>query len=208
MNRHWKAFMAFAFAGAVLDLLTKHLAFKYLASNEEVVIIDGFFEFGKTKNYGIVFGLFPHASRVFLWVSILAVPAIVAIFASLKKPRWVMTVSLALILAGTIGNMYDRITEGAVRDFIKFYVPSLKSWPPRMVPWPLFNIADSCICVGVALLSLEMLFFDEKKKAAKKEPDVPQGPTEPMVTAGAPPVPQGPTEPVPKAEPPGRTTAP
>jgi signal peptidase II len=158
--KHPTAFGLIALAGAVLDLLTKSLAFKHIPSrHDEVVIIKGLFSFGKTLNEGIVFGVGQGAGKVFLVVSILAVPVIVAIFWSVKRPRWVMTASLGLILAGTIGNMYDRIAYGAVRDFIKFYYGSHV--------WPLFNLADSCICVGVALLTVEMIFFDEKKKKRK-----------------------------------------
>jgi len=193
--KHRITFAALALAGAAVDLISKAVAFRHIApSDRDVVVIDGFFEIGRTYNPGIVFGLAPGSSRVFLWISILAVPAIIAIFASLKRPKWVMTVSLGLILGGTIGNMYDRIVDGAVRDFIKFYYAPGK-------PWPMFNLADSCICVGVALLSLEMLFFDEKKP--KKGPDpvlaVPSGPTEPMPRADSPPA--AATEPIPTTPP-------
>ncbi len=213
LQRRWTAFAAVAVAGAVLDLWSKHLAFTHMNEREVVVVVDRFFEIGKTTNPGIVFGLLPKAKTVFLFVSIVAVPAIIAIFASLKKPHWIMTASLGLILGGTIGNAYDRIAYGEVRDFIKFWVPSLRTWPPTMSEWPLFNIADSCICVGVVLLSLEMLFFDDRKKKKKEagvpsgptEPipgNIPSGPTEPIPSPDAPGVPSGPTEPVPKVDPP------
>jgi len=210
--RHRAAFAFVALAGAALDLWSKHVAFVHMQEREVVVVVERFFEIGKTTNPGIVFGLLPGAKTVFLWVSIIAVPAIIAIFASLKKPHWVMTASLGLILGGTIGNAYDRVAFGEVRDFIKFWVPSFRTWPPTMREWPLFNIADSCICVGVALLSLEMLFFDDRKKKRKEsapaagvpsgptEPipgNIPSGPTEPIPSPDAPGVPSGPTEPVP-----------
>ena len=75
-----------------------------------------------------------------------------------------------MILAGTLGNMYDRLSEGAVRDFIKFYVVTADG---TQAVWPLFNLADSFICVGVFLMTVEMLFFDER--AAKKSKDLPSG---------------------------------
>lgn len=151
------AFGLIALAGAAADLLSKHLAFVHIPhGGADIRIIDGLFSFGRTYNKGIVFGIGQGAGPVFLVVSVLAVPAIAAIYFSLRKPTWVVTSSLGLILGGTIGNMIDRVVFGHVRDFIKFY------WQSHV--WPLFNIADSCICVGVALLTLEMLFFDEKKK--------------------------------------------
>jgi signal peptidase II len=158
-------FLALAAAGAWIDLWSKHIAFTHLPNDNspEVKVIDGFYSVGRTWNRGIVFGIGQEAGPVFLWISVLAVPAIVAIFHAVKKPYWTMTAALGLILGGTIGNAYDRVRWGAVRDFIKFYY-----WGGKV--WPLFNLADSCICVGVALLTVEMLFFDEKKKPAEVPP--------------------------------------
>lgn len=182
-HRLW--FLAISLAAAALDLWTKATAFHHLpTSGDEVEVIKGFFYIGHTTNQGIVFGLFPGAGAVFKIVSILAVPAILFIFLSVKKPRWVLTASLALILGGTLGNMYDRLRFDHVRDFIKFYYGGDQ-------PWPLFNIADSCICIGVLLLSLEMLFFDEKTKRADdpglSTEQIAVGETEPMPRADLPP---------------------
>jgi signal peptidase II len=180
-HRIW--FIAVALLAAALDLWTKQAAFANNPYGVEVQVIEGFFSFGKTTNRGIVFGLFPAAGPVFKIVSILAVPAILFIFLSMKKPRWVLTASLALILGGTLGNMYDRLAFNEVRDFIKFYHGEKI--------WPLFNLADSCICVGVLLLTLEMLFFDEKKKAKAEDKAlsterIAVGETEPMPRADEP----------------------
>jgi signal peptidase II len=169
MRRHVAVFCSIAFLGAALDLLTKHLAFQYLQPfDPEVPVIEGYFSIGRTLNEGVVFGLGQGARTLWLVVSIAAVPAILAIFLCARNPRWILTITLGLILAGTIGNMYDRVTVGAVRDFIKFFY--VRSNGTQAV-WPLFNLADSCICVGVFLLTVEMLFFDEKKK--KKADDTP-----------------------------------
>src|SRR5688572_15906404 len=162
-HRLW--FAALSLAAAALDLWTKSTAFSHIADGgADVPVIEGFFSFGRTTNKGIVFGLFAGAGPVFLVVSVLAVPAILFIFLSIKKPRWVLTAALALILGGTLGNMYDRVVDGEVRDFIKFFYVDKEG---ATHTWPLFNLADSCICVGVFLLTLEMLFFDEKKKKAE-----------------------------------------
>ena len=191
--RHVVLFISIALTGAAFDLLTKHLAFKHLRPYEEVGIIDGFFSFGRTFNEGVIFGLFQNNPTFWLVVSVLAVPVILAIFFSVRKPKWIVTIAFGMVLAGTIGNMYDRIVFGAVRDFIKFYnLP----WP-LMETWPLFNLADSFIVVGVFLLTVEMVFFDEAKKR-KKAPPGPVPPT-PLVaqladdpTASEPSSPAGP----------------
>ncbi len=198
-------FAVLALLGAAVDFVSKECAFRNLKHSpdaecrpldrgdcacratqaDEVAISEGFFYIGHTWNPGIVFGLGQKAGPVFLWISVLAVPAIIAIFWSLKNPHWVMTASLGLILGGTIGNMYDRVRWGAVRDFIKFILP-------KYGVWPLFNIADSCICVGVALLTIEMVFFEEKKAKAP----------EPAPAAPPPAVPAGEPVPAPAAVPP------
>jgi len=175
--RNWILFVLVGLASAGADLWTKSLAHKKVSYQEEKVIIQGYFSIGHIYNEGIVFGKFQDAKKLWLWVSIAAVPAIVAIFASVKNPRWILIFSLALILGGTLGNLYDRATFGKVRDFIKF------SYDAQHV-WPLFNLADAYICGGVLLLSIEMIFFDEKKKAKRKALAPPTPSPDPAPPAG------------------------
>jgi len=176
-------FFVIAVAGAGLDLLTKHLAFLHTRDFYEITVLDGFFAIGHTTNKGVVFGKFGEAPVLWLVVSVAAVPAIIAIFFAGKRPKgWIQTISLAMILAGTLGNMVDRVALGAVRDFIKFYLRS-ESGPDRV--WPLFNLADAFICVGVFLLSVEMMFFEEKK--APRPARDPSAPAPATLPAPAPP---------------------
>jgi signal peptidase II len=177
--KHSALFFAVALTGAGLDLLTKHLAFEHIQRWEEVRIVDGFFSFGRTTNPGVVFGMGAGATKVWLAVSVLAVPVILGIFYTVKKPKWILTIALGMILSGTLGNMYDRVFTDVhqVRDFIKFfYRPS----GGGEKVWPLFNLADAFICVGVFLLTFEMMFFDERNRKpdepAKSEPSIPAGP--------------------------------
>lgn len=158
--RKWIVFTVLALAGAAADLWSKDVVLRKVLLNQEMAVVDGFFYFGHLYNEGIVFGKFQNLKSVWLIVSIVAVPVIVAIFASMKDPRWLLTVSLGLILGGTLGNLYDRAKFGKVRDFIKFTYKAGKVEHP----WPLFNLADAYICAGVLLLSAEMVFFDEKKR--------------------------------------------
>ena len=109
-----------------------------------VAVIDGFFELTPSLNPGIIFGIGQGAGPLFAWVATLAIPAISIVYFRLRSPGWIMTSALGLILGGAIGNAVDRIAYGAVRDFLTFY------WAPGR-PWHTFNVADSCIVVGVAL---------------------------------------------------------
>ena len=174
MPRHAALFLAVALSGAFFDLWTKHLVFAHIPEfgwPREVVVIDGFLNYGRTMNPGVVFGLAQKFPAFWKVVAVLAVPAILLIFFNVKKPKWILTISLGMILAGTIGNMYDRLKFDAVRDFLKFYVVT----DSGAKIWPLFNLADSYICVGVFLLTVDMMFFEEKKKPAS----APAAPTPP-----------------------------
>jgi signal peptidase II len=199
--RAWILFASLAVAGFALDLATKHLATTRIPYQEEIVIVENYFAFGHIYNEGIIFGKWNEAKPLWLVVSVLAVPAIVAIFAAVKKPGWILTVSLGLVLGGTLGNLYDRAAFGKVRDFIKF------SYDAKHV-WPLFNLADAYICVGVVLLSVEMVFFDEKKKAKRKEAEAARAAAAAKANESPQPQPQpeapaAPTEPMPRIDPPG-----
>lgn len=159
---HLIVFFALAIVGQNADLVTKHAAFSRIRERETVEAVRGLLQFERTYNTGIVFGLGQEWGGTFLVISVLAVPLIVWIYLSVKETRWITTVSLGLILAGTLGNMYDRVTIGMVRDFIKFH--------PDLFEFPIFNLADSFICVGVFLMVIDILVFDRKKKEKPVEP--------------------------------------
>lgn len=164
-------FFAIAIVGQNLDLVSKYVVHGIIMEQGGVEFIRGLIQFEWTTNRGIVFGIGGNLPTLFLVISVLAVPLIVLIFFSVKEPRWITTVSLGLILAGTLGNMYDRLTLGAVRDFIKVH--------EDLFSFPLFNLADSFICVGVFLMVVDILFFDVRarrraaREAAQTQPEQP-----------------------------------
>ncbi|HXX93052.1 MAG TPA: signal peptidase II [Planctomycetota bacterium] len=185
MKRHGLVFGAVALAGAALDLVTKTLAFRYVqATHRELTVVRGWFGIETAYNPGVVWSIGQGARTLWLVVSLLAIPLIVGIFVRSRK-TWTATICLAMIEAGTIGNCWDRIFHPGVRDFIKFYFVRANGIP---AVWPLFNLADSCIVVGVILLSIELYFFEEKK--AKTPTPEPQPPT-PVPS----PAPRGPGDP-------------
>ena len=115
-------------------------------------IIDGFFELVHTRNTGAAFSLFadsgPLVKGIILpLVSGLAIVLVLVLFwqseSSLRRVRY----GLTLILAGAVGNLYDRFVHGYVVDFLDVFVGSYH--------WPAFNVADSCITVGAGLLVLD-----------------------------------------------------
>ena len=184
MRRHAALFGALALAGAGLDLLTKTLAFA-LPLHRELNVIPGWFGLETAHNPGVVWSIGQGAHTLWLVVSILAVPLIGWIFVKSRK-TWTTTICLGMIEAGTLGNGWDRIFHPGVRDFIKCYYVRANDLP---AVWPLFNLADSFIVVGVILLSIELYFFEEKKTKADPIPksQIPMNPQNPT--------PNSPTEP-------------
>jgi lipoprotein signal peptidase len=125
-------------------------------------------------NHGALFGLGQGqkglANGFFATVSVLAAIAIViwAVRRGTARERGLMA-ALGLILGGTLGNLYDRIVFGGVRDFLYFY----------KIEWPVFNVADCCLVVGAALLLIQAIFVApaaEKPVENEELAAVPEGP--------------------------------
>lgn len=114
-------------------------------------------------NKGISFGLLKNDEPYFLIIATLALSAAFALW--LVRTRHLMpALALAMVIGGALGNVVDRVRFGAVADFLDFYAYGYH--------YPAFNLADSCITVGIALLVIDGLFF-EPKRAAKNEDHAP-----------------------------------
>ena len=151
-------FWAVAAAVAAADLLTKHLVFQRLPGRHSppIVVIEGFLQIVHSENRGGVFGL-GQGSTVWLVFGLIA-GALVIWFAHRDENTGVLLqIALGLIMAGAIGNVFDRVAFGYVRDFI-----DVCYWPG--VHWPAFNVADSGICAGAAYLAVHAFFFAPKRK--------------------------------------------
>ena len=115
-------------------------------------IIDGILGFSTTVNHGGVFGSFQGAVHWFIPFSIIAMIVIVWVFLTSRKNHALVHITLGLIIAGAVGNFYDRIVFHGVRDMLRFYV----NWYPYI-----FNIADVLLCIAVPLLMLRWLFVPD-----------------------------------------------
>jgi signal peptidase II len=138
----------------VADQVTKIAVLRYLGLAEEKVIIDGFFKLVHWTNRGAAWSLFQQFSSSNLWLSIFALLALLALFAT-RHHFDVHTragqMSLGLIFGGILGNLIDRFVHGCVIDFLYFYLDRRGG---ESVGFPAFNVADAAICTGVALLFL------------------------------------------------------
>jgi signal peptidase II len=146
-----------------LDAFTKWLVKERILLGDNIDLIPGLFRLTHLENPGAAFSLFadstgPWPGRLLVLFSFIA---LVVISVLLWKHGTVInatTVSLALFLGGTLGNLCDRLLRGRVTDFLDFYVGP-HHWPP-------FNVADSAIVVG-ALLLAGRVFFGSQKDAPK-----------------------------------------
>ena len=144
-----------------LDLLSKWFADTNLQMYQQVPVIDGLFSFTLAYNPGAAFSFLANAGGWQRWffvaIAVGVSGMLVVWLARLPRDKIMEPLALALILGGALGNLYDRIVHGHVVDFI------LVHWQQSWF-FPAFNIADSAITVGAALLILDM-FFGGKKKA-------------------------------------------
>jgi signal peptidase II len=155
-------FFGTTIAGLALDLGTKSLAVTHLkGAEEEYRLIPDWLHFTYTENRGAVFGIGQGQQAIFVLVSIGAIAFLTYLFLMSQK-RWFYQLMLGMLLSGVLGNMYDRIFYGYVRDMI-FALPGF-NWPDFIArllpatmttrgvfPW-IFNVADMFLCVGVFLM--------------------------------------------------------
>jgi signal peptidase II len=145
----WSVFIG----GLALDLWTKSDIFSRLESSgrDGFTIIKGFLCFQLTENPGAAFGIAAGQRTMLITVSVAALVVVLAVFLFAGTERRIFHVALGLFAAGVCGNLYDRVFNGGlVRDFI-----DVVYWPGRH--WPAFNVADSMLCIAVALLILSGL---------------------------------------------------
>ncbi|MBQ7356082.1 MAG: signal peptidase II [Clostridia bacterium] len=140
-----------------LDMITKFLSYALLSKVETVPIIKGVIHFTYVENRGAAFGMLKDHRWVFISISVIVIAAFLAyLFLGHAESR-LMGVALSLVTAGGLGNMIDRLALGYVVDFIDF----------RLINFAVFNVADSCVCIGAGLLVLYLIL--EIKKEVKQK---------------------------------------
>lgn len=146
----------FALAAVIfaLDQFTKWLVLRSIVEGDERTVIPGFFNLAHRVNTGAAWSLFTGNNAL---LAIIALAALVALFLSRRhfnSHRLAGQFAFGLIFGGIIGNLTDRLLPGrhAVVDFLHFYMQRRGSYEP--LDFPAFNVADSAICTGVALIFL------------------------------------------------------
>jgi signal peptidase II len=136
---HWLGLAAVAVAAVVADQLTKHVVASEVRLDDEVKVL-GPFTIHHVQNSGIAFGLFSSATAAVIVLTLIAIAWMVGYFARSGARHPLLPVAVGLLIGGSISNLADRVRLGHVTDFLDFRY------------WPAFNLADSFIVIGVAVL--------------------------------------------------------
>ena len=137
-----------------LDRLTKRLIEHNVSAFDAHPVIPGFFDIVHARNRGAAFSMFADSTSAWrpfflIGLSLAALVLVAVILRNASRLDRPTAIGLSLILGGALGNVFDRIVSGAVTDFLDFYIGALH--------WPAFNVADSAIVIGSALLLISLL---------------------------------------------------
>ena len=159
-------FLGLAAGVVVLDQWTKSLAEDKLhrgpTRSVPVPVVGDFLRMTYVENRGAAFGLLQDQTTFFVLVGLIVIGVIAASYRYLPRSGFLMHLALGLQLGGAVGNLIDRLRQGYVVDFVDFGYHS--NW------WPVFNVADSAICIGVALLALTLLNQDTQAAGRASAP--------------------------------------
>jgi len=144
----------------VLDQLTKALVLRYLPFQvpwNPIAFLRPIVTLTHITNTGASFGLFPGTNAIFTAVAVVIIIAILLYYRHFPASQRLVRVSLGMQLGGALGNLLDRLFRGHVVDFIDFHF------------WPVFNVADSSIVIGVIILAYYLLFLVDKGEEESQE---------------------------------------
>ena len=155
----WLGLAAVAAAAVAGDQLTKQVVRSHLLIDESVKVV-GPLSIHRVQNSGIAFGLFASATAIVTALTAIAVGWMLVFFARSGARHPVLPAALGLLIGGSVSNLVDRVRLGHVTDFIDF------GW------WPAFNLADSFIVGGVAILLLALMAADRRPGNVRRHLDV------------------------------------
>jgi len=158
----------------VLDQLTKYAIKASMFLGESFSVLGNFFRITYVENPGMAFGVRIENTTLFLGLSVLAALLVFYYLFRLRKDGWLLQTALSLIAAGAIGNIMDRLIYGRVIDFLDFEFPDI-TIPAfhflfvnfhgySLTRWPVFNVADSAVTVGMILIFIYFIFVGDPLK--------------------------------------------
>lgn len=164
-EREHRVFLAAALTGAaslLADQVTKIWIESALQLHESLPVIDGWFSITSVRNYGAAWSILSGHGWFLLLIAAVVTALCIVFFRYLTSGWKERYFAVFLVLAGVAGNSIDRVWRGAVVDFLDFHYRSV--WH-----YPVFNVADISICVGMGLYILSDLLRPDPKKAAPAE---------------------------------------
>ena len=149
-EKKWRGFLlpVVAVLTLVIDQISKRAVMTSLRPGESwnpVAALERWVSLTYVTNTGAAFGLFPDYGVIFMVIAVVVIVTIIFYYRHLPGEQWLVQASLGLQLGGALGNLLDRLQHGHVIDFIDFKV------------WPVFNVADSSVFVGVVILAFYLL---------------------------------------------------
>ena len=148
-----------------LDQVTKYVVSARMQEGDEIEVIRNFFAISYTQNPGIAFGMLNNGDVRWLLVaiSVMAVTVVIYYMMRTESSNKLLLWSLALLAAGICGNLIDRVRIGRVIDFILLHYKDYQ--------WPVFNVADTAITIGAALMAIELFLAPQSDRATLAERD-------------------------------------
>ncbi len=138
-------------AVVILDQFSKYIVVENMALGESIPIIEKVFHLTYILNPGAAFGMFAHNRLFFIAIAVIVIGIIIWARREILASPWEVKAGCGLFLGGAIGNLIDRARQGLVIDFFDFRI------------WPVFNIADIAICIGVGLIIWNLLKTELKR---------------------------------------------
>ena len=151
--------MAIIVAILVVDLVTKYVFDAKLAGGESVTVIPYLFNFRIVHNYGAAWRMLAGKQVFLIVLTFIFLGIFIFYYIKEKNKSWLLNVTFGFLFAGCLGNLYDRLIFGYVRDMIEF-----DFWKS----FPIFNFADVALSVGVVLLVVYLIIYFVKETKAKK----------------------------------------
>lgn len=144
-------FFVLPLAVVILDQFSKYIVVENMALGESIPIIEEVFHLTYILNPGAAFGMFAHNRLFFIAIAVIVIGIIIWARREILASPWEVKAGCGLFLGGAIGNLIDRARQGLVIDFFDFRI------------WPVFNIADIAICIGVGLIIWNLLKTELKR---------------------------------------------
>ncbi len=138
-------------AVVILDQFSKYIVVENMALGESIPIVEEVFHLTYILNPGAAFGMFAHNRLFFIAIAVVVIGIIIWARREILASPWEVKAGCGLFLGGAIGNLIDRARQGLVIDFFDFRI------------WPVFNIADIAICIGVGLIIWNLLKTELKR---------------------------------------------